>query len=170
MLRVFDYSGRFLTVGTIRREIIRYQIEYPDLPPPLVILDYLDEMVPEGDYKTLTSLPQLIRMVLSETGVAGWTATQVTTAGYTADSLGLEHTAGARGKNNPFDIVLGLNSNEAEDLDGCKRFSFGKMREREVPKGRRITVSANEKFQRLEDLDESDLSEISPELLGNVKT
>jgi KaiC/GvpD/RAD55 family RecA-like ATPase len=108
-------SASFLTIRNHLEKVRRTMFK-----PDLVVIDYPEIMAfPEGqeDWKGIITLYRKIRGMAKELDVAIWVASQLNKGGYQSEELDMEQMAGALGKNDVSDIILGFKRSRKDEAE-----------------------------------------------------
>lgn len=125
-LMIKQFVMGLANVNTIRALLTQLK-NYEDFTPDVLILDYLELLMPLDDgYKGREAqerVSQEVRGLAVEYQFAEWTATQVNRIGRGVDIITDEHTADAYGKLRPADLTLSLNQTQ-EEYDGGRMRTY----------------------------------------------
>lgn len=129
-----DWSGNAPSTARIRKEVQEF-VESCD-EPPLIIVDYIDLVVPadrklEGRF-ALTAVSQDLREIAAEFGVGVWTATQANRPSWSKMTVEMSDVSEAIGKVEKADVIVTLNQTADEKDSGVMRFVIEKARERVI--------------------------------------
>lgn len=130
-LHIFEYPSHSISSFDLEQHL-REMIQYRDIIPDLVLVDYGDLLIPTRSYRNrfeeLDSIYVHLRGVAAKLGVHLITASQVNREGMKTDSADNVHVAGSYAKIATADVVLSLNQNEDEKIRKRMRLIVTKNR------------------------------------------
>lgn len=111
--------------------------------PDIVIMDYIDILGIDSkfdDYRLEDEKWKLLAKIAGQLHALVITATQANKAGHTTDALTAEHQGGFYGKNRHVNLMVGLNQQPEDKVDGIMKFGITEARSIEYIPGQMCSV------------------------------